>query len=203
MSHAEDELSGTNERTQAVQIELDYSVISLPPSLEIDQISELDRISDIEVFYWAGCASCYQVDMAIDKFQQGKTELSVRKTPVVSRVAWRSQAYIPEILKQLSPIDGLPSLGDIYKACIQDCGVFQSYEKTKIWLQEFLKMEELPFINEESLWQSEKNHQKRANLFSITQVPTIIINEKYKISATQAKNPARLVEIIDYLLSIE
>ena len=84
---------------------------------------------------------------------------------------------------------------------MSNCSVFEEFDSTLDWFSKQADPQKLPTINKEAIWQAEKSYQKRADLFSISQVPTIIINETYKVNANQAKTSKRLVEIIDYLLS--
>jgi len=178
----------------------DYSLVNKPENTDVAQLSELESISHIEVFYWYGCEPCYQVDAAIDDYLEQNPNYLIRRTPLVLRPSWREQAYIQPLMAQLSEQENLPNTIQIYQQCLLDCQLFSDYPSIVNWFSEKLEAE-LPLIDEEKIWQAEKNYRKRADLFSISQVPTIIINETYKVDANQAQTARRLVEIIDFLLS--
>jgi len=190
-----------SENNQPFQQGIDFSIVDKTKNQDEEQLSDLESVSNIELFYWIGCESCYQVELGIAEYIKQNASLTIRRTPLVARPEWRSHAYIPAIISQLSGLDDVPSITDVYKQCLTDCATFQKYESSLVWFAEQLKPQTLPNFDGEQIWQSEKNFQKRADIFSITQVPTIIINERYKITAKQAKTPLRLVEIIDYLIT--
>ncbi len=189
------------ESDQAFLPGLDYEVIAKSDESDVAQLSELESISNIEVFYWYGCSSCYQVEAAINDYILENSQLSLRRTPLIIRSSWRQQAYIQPLMAQLTELEQLPSTLEVYRQCLSDCSVFGEFESTLNWFSKQADPQIRPTINKEAIWQAEKSYQKRADLFSISQVPTIIINETYKVNANQAKTAKRLVEIINYLLS--
>jgi len=180
---------------------VDYDLIDKPDIDQIVQFSELESISNIEIFYWYGCEACFQVEAAIEDYLANNSHLSLRRTPLVVRSSWREQAYLQAMMTQLSEAENLPSTMDIYRQCLTDCSVFSKFESTQKWLLSHLEDPSTVVIEQELVWQAEKNYRKRADLFLIRQVPTIIINETYKVDANQAGTSKRLVEIIDFLLT--
>jgi len=178
----------------------DYSLIKKTVRTDAVLLSELESISHIEIFYWYGCGSCYQVESAIGDYLQQNPNYSYRRTPLIIRPEWRQQAYIQPLMQQLSQQQNLPNTLQIYQQCLIDCELLSDYSSILNWFAEKIE-NPLPTIDESKIWQAEKNYRKRANLFSINQVPTIIINETYKVDANQAQTAKRLVEIISFLLS--
>jgi len=194
-------LKTTAEEQTAAFIEgVDYSLIDKIETGQAAQLSELESINNIEIFYWYGCEPCYQVEAAIGDYLQQNPNLSLRRTPLIIRLKWRQQAYIQPLMQQLSQIENLPNIIQIYQQCLIDCELLSDFPSILNWFSSKIETP-LPTINESKIWQAEKNYRKRADLFSILQVPTIIINESYKIDANQAQTAKRLVEIIDFLLS--
>ncbi len=192
---------------KAVQLEqdfksgVDYQKITKSDSQDVAQLSDLETISNIEIFYWYGCSSCYQVEAAISDYLRLNPGLSVRRTPLVIRTEWRAQAYIQPLMLQLSSLHDLPTPLQIYQQCLTDCDRLKDFDSILDWFLESLPEQALPLIDKDIIWQAEKNYQKRADLFSISQVPTIIINETYEVDANRAQTAKRLVEIIDFLVS--
>jgi len=173
-------------------------------SFNIDQIqnlSDLNNLYHVEIFYWYGCESCYQVESSLNSYIKSHPQLKVKRTPLVARVNWREQAYLQPLMEQLSELENIPSHLEIYQQCLSDCQVFSQYASSLQWLTDKLDQQQLPVIDLSLIWESEKIYKKRAEKFSISQVPTIIINEKYKVDANQAGTARRLVEIVDFLLS--
>ncbi len=181
---------------------VDYELIVKSGPQNKVQLAELESISNIEIFYWYGCESCYQVEAAIAEYLQQNPAL-MRRTPLVMRTAWRQQAYIQPLMAQLTELQNLPTVVQIYQQCLIDCNRLKDFDAILDWFSENLPEQRLPLIDKEVIWQTEKNYQKRADLFSISQVPTIIINETYKIDANRAQTARRLVEIIDFLIARE
>gem|GEM_PF-2292194 len=181
----------------------DYKLIENNAFDVIDDLSQLQQVIDIEIFYWYGCDSCRKVEQELAEYLKDKPDLKVKRTPVVAYLSWRPQAYLQPIMEQLQILDPLlilPSNDEIYQACIENCDLFSSFEKAKLWLQKRLKLSQLPSMDETAIWQTEKDQQKQADSYSISQVPTIIVNETAAVDANMAKSSERLIEIVDFLL---
>jgi hypothetical protein len=179
---------------------VDYQTINISISDNVDQLTELEDFNHIELFYWYGCQSCYQVDAALLGYQQNNPHLSIRRIPLVLRTDWREQAYIQAILEQVAEAK-TDEILEIYRQCLTDCSVFSSFENSKSWILQRYPNTEASSIDNSLVWQTQKNYQKRADFLSIRQVPTIIIKDTYKVDASQAKTAKRLLEIIDFLLA--
>ena len=185
---------------------VDYQIITKSDSQDsvsqdLAQLSELEAISNVEIFYWYGCESCYQVEGAISDYLRLNPELTLKRTPLVIRPNWRPQAYIQPLMLQLSQMQNLPTSLDVYLQCLTDCDQLKDFDSIVDWFSGKMPEQTLPLINKDLIWQTEKNYQKRAEIFSISQVPTIIINETYKVDANQAQTAKRLVAIIDFLMA--
>ena len=194
------------ELEQSFEAGVDYQIITQSDSQEsvsqdLAQLSELETISNIEIFYWYGCEPCYQVEAAILDYSRLNPELSLRRTPLVIRANWRPQAYIQPLMLQFSQEQNLPTHLDVYQQCLSDCNQLKDFDSILNWFSEKIPAQTLALINKDLIWQTEKNYQKRAEMFSISQVPTIIINETYKVDANQAQTAKRLVAIIDFLMT--
>jgi hypothetical protein len=175
---------------------VDYRLVTKAEGSEVAQLSELESLSNVEMFYWYGCESCYQVEAQLTSYLQQHSQYSYRRTPLVARAEWRQQAYLQAIREQIKE-----QALHIYRQCLTDCSVFQQLESGKQWLFQEIDPSDKQVLNLDLLWQTEKNYRKRAELFSISQVPTIIINETYQVSADQAKTSKRMMEIVDFLLT--
>lgn len=177
-----------------------FRVQSQQSDIQVD-LTELQAVADLEIFYWYGCFSCWQVESALTEYLTDKSSLRVIRTPLVSHVSWREQAYIQPLMEQLADKMTLPTELDIYQACLEDCSKFSSYESGRDWLLSQVQAEDIPLIDETAIWTAEKNYRKRADSFSISQVPTIIIKESFVVSADSAKSVDRMIKIVDYLLT--
>jgi len=166
-----------------------------------DDLTQLEEVADLEIFYWYGCYACWQVESAMVNYLADKPDLRVIRTPLVAHVNWREQAYIQPLMEQLANKVPLPTELDVYQACLADCSVFQSYESGRDWLFEQAEIEDKPIIDEVAIWAAEKNYQNRADSFSISQVPTIIIKESFVVDANSAKSADRMIQIVNYLLT--
>ncbi len=193
------------EQAAKFQLGVDYQKVvkTQVDSFQAEQLDQLESVSHIELFYWIGCESCYQVEAELAIYLREHPEYTFRRTPLVARVAWREQAYLQAMIQQFPEQTSHLSIMDLYRQCLSDCQVFEKVETSLDWLFKDLEAEERPDIDYELIWQREKNYQKRADLFSISQVPTIIINETYQVNASQAKTAKRMIQILDDLLTRE
>lgn len=175
----------------------------LPPRQidAVSDLSQLQKVADIEIFYWYGCEACMKVERKLDAYLAEHPEITIKRTPLVATARWRAQAYVQPLIEQLEGKVQTPSRYDIYQQCLEDCSFFESYESTRSWLKAKYQINKLPFVDEPKIWQSEKKFRERADSFSISQVPTIIIKEQFVTDANTAKTTERLVEIVDYLLN--
>jgi protein dithiol oxidoreductase (disulfide-forming) len=180
---------------------VDYQVLNVSIEPKTQDLGALKQIADIEVYYWYGCQPCRESEQAISEYLAMNPHLSLIRVPLTAHVDWRSQAYLQPLMAQLSNQLAVPSELELYQQCLDDCEVFATFQSSLNWLKQTLKLEQLPRIDEAAIWEAEKEARKRAELFSISQVPTIIIREKYKLDANMAKSPQRLVKIINYLLN--
>ena len=187
--------------TEIIRPAIDYRLV---PPRQIDQVTDLtqlQKVADIEIFYWYGCADCLKVENQLDEYLAKFPELTVKRTPLVAFPAWRAQAYLQPLLAQLEGKVQTPSKQEIYRQCIEDCSFFESYESTLAWLKAKYQINQMPTINEAEIWRAEKKFRERAESFSISQVPTIIIKEQYITDANAAKTTQRLIAIVDHLLN--
>ncbi len=180
---------------------IDYRLVKTENIESFSDLTQLEKVADIEVFYWYGCQSCQLVEQALLTYLGEHPTIKLRRTPLVAYPQWRQQAYIQPLIEQLPAQLDRPTVDDIYQICLQDCAVFSQYEKTVKWLFEQIELTEMPELDESLIWQAEKDYRKRADSFSISQVPTIIVREKYAVDANSAGSVTRLIEIMDYLLS--
>lgn len=171
--------------------------------LEVDlvnDLSQLEQVADVEFFYWYGCPPCSQIESRLAQLSIDRPNLKIKRTPLIAYLTWREQAYIQPILEQLSGKVELPGSQDFYRQCIQDCSVFSQYESTLDWIQQKVGANHLPRIDESAVWQAEKNYRKRADKLSISQVPTIIIKERFVTDADMAQSADRMMQIIYFLI---
>lgn len=180
----------------------DYSKLVNTHLDKISDLSQLQTISQVEIFYWYGCEPCYQVDAALLDFAEKNPHIEILRTPIVLRPEWRQQAYLQAILDQLPDGQEDFSILDIYRQCLVDCKPFHTVDDSIKWLIKQNPMTDSADIDKDLIWQTEKIYQNRADLFSIGQVPTIIIKESYKVDASQAQTAGRLIKIINHLLSL-
>ncbi len=193
-------LAGVSERvnaitSQAFVINQDYRQIAA------EQLStQTEPLADITFFYWYGSEASRQVELALADYMQPQTSITLERVPLVAYFNWRPQAYLQPMLEQLKVSMALPSSNDIYQACITDCSIFKDYQSVKSWLMTQVNLDNFEF-DESQVWQSEKNYRKKAESFSISQVPTMLIKGTYIVDADSAKSPERLIKILDFLLN--
>jgi len=176
----------------------DYRLVESASLDTVFELTQLQQVSDIELFYWYGCASCQQIEQALAEYLDKNPHLVFRRTPLVARINWRPQAYIQPILTQLGETG--VTQDQIYQQCVQDCNKLGDFESIKAWLANRAGLSELPLLNEAAIWQAEKSFRKRAAFYSVTHAPTILVRESFATDANMAGSATRLIKIIDYLI---
>ena len=67
----------------------DFSKLVMAHSQNKTDLDQLESISNIEIFYWYGCESCYQVELALQQYLDRHQEVTLRRTPLIARPSWR------------------------------------------------------------------------------------------------------------------
>ena len=161
--------------------------------------SKAPRQSGIKYYFWLGSASCYQLENALQNWQTQNPEISIERIPLVKRPEWRLLAKAWLVATALDK--GELFLNQLYKSIhieaqqinhVTELG--QLLTKMQIDQQDFVNR-----FNSLAINQQLKSLQEQAELYPISGVPAIVINNRWYSDASMASTSAQLIEIIKTL----
>ena len=162
-----------------------------------------DKIEVIE-FFWYGCPHCFELEPYLDKWLAAKPDdVEFRRIPAILGNRWVHYAKVyyaadklgvadkihsplfNAIHEQRLPLDDATKLGNFLKnQGVDKDKFFDAYSSTEIGKQI-------------------QNAYVMGQDYSLTGVPTIIINGKYRTSASQAGSNEKLIEVMNELIQKE
>jgi thiol:disulfide interchange protein DsbA len=164
-----------------------------------------DKI-EVAEFFWYGCPHCYDMEPYINKWAAEK-DPNVRfvRVPATWNALVRLHGqlyYTEEVLARNGVLKDLPAFRD---------AVFQEYHRrgnrmtTEAAIQKVFARFGVSEEDFKSTWNSFEVNQKLrvaadlARRYSISSVPAIVVNGKYRTSASEVGSYPRLMEAIDEL----
>lgn len=119
--------------------------------------------------------------------------------PAVFRESWRPEAKLALMARKLeaTPEQHITLFESVQNESV-DWSQLTAYRQLLSQLQ-FQEAAIEPVLFDSELPKHLKQTQKRIQNFSISTVPTIIFKGQFTINAEQAKTPARLINILQYL----
>ena len=155
----------------------------------------------LHFYFWPGSASCYQVELALQKWQLIHTQIKVVRVPLIKRPNWRLLAKVYLVAEDLQLADAVLNL--LYDSIHQQQMPIESEAQLTPLLQtmsideiDFFARLHSPEINLQ-LSSLETNHKT----LPLTGVPSFIINGQWQTDASLASTPATLLKVIDHLFS--
>ncbi|PAV25654.1 thiol:disulfide interchange protein DsbA [Tamilnaduibacter salinus] len=162
-----------------------------------------DRIQVTEVF-WYGCPHCYSFKPHVESWEQSLPEdVRFRLMPAILGQSWEPHARAFYALKALDalgkahsplfealagerrPLNSASALGDFLSGVGVDPEAFvKAYDS---------------FGVNARLQQS----QSRIRAARITGVPTMLVNGRYKVTASMAGGQEKMLDVVDYLIEKE
>ena len=162
-----------------------------------------DKIEVVEVF-WYGCPHCYSLEPYLDKWLETKPDdVEFRRIPGVLGKNWipHARAYFTAV--KLGIVDKIHRLlfDAIHIERIDlntEKQLANFFEKHGVDRDEFIKIYESGETDD---------LMKQAFIagqgYGLTGVPTIIVNGKYRVSASTAGGYAQLIEVLNLLIEKE
>lgn len=161
------------------------------------------KIEVVEVF-WYGCPHCYSLEPYLDKWQESIPEdVEFRRVPGVLGKNWLPHArayYTAEILGILENIHK-PLFEAIHR---ENRNIMNERQLRDFFVKQGAKKAEF-----DKVYQSQEVTDKIKEAFTasmgykLTGVPTIIVNGKYRTSASMTGSNQKLIEVIDQLVDRE
>lgn len=162
-----------------------------------------DKVQVMEFFSYA-CPHCYSFDPKLNEWvEQNKAHIDFVRTPAVGSNLWRMYA------KTYYAMQALGILGTDHEKLFNAIhGIGQnldSVDSLAAWFAQngttdaaFRSMFDAEGVNE-----NVESADELARRYKIASVPSIVINGKYLVVATQEIGPSRMLDVMDYLVKKE
>jgi len=155
--------------------------------------------SVIEFYFWPGSASCYQLELALQKWQLANPTIEVQRIPLVKRPSWRllSKAWLTAV--ELNLADNF--LNQLYHTIHQQSKTI----KDNAELEQFLQSLNIDVVSFMSMFNSTLINQKLRSielsnqLLPLQGVPSIVINKKWLSDASMVTTSAHFLSVIEHL----
>jgi len=167
-----------------------------------------DKIEVLEVFYY-GCPHCYRLEPELEGwFNSLPDDVVFIRMPAVFDSSWEPLAKAYYTAELLGVTDKLHTA--LFNAIHKDKRKIRDVASLqKIFLEQGVSASEFTEafnsfdVNAVKLPRAKQMAGKPPNKYGITGVPTIIVNGKYSISATQAGSNQNIIKVMDYLIAAE
>jgi thiol:disulfide interchange protein DsbA len=161
--------------------------------------TEQNTTSGVQFYFWPGSASCYQLELALQKWQLTNPFIEVKRIPLVKRPSWRLLAKAVLVAEQLNLTDTF--INQLYQALHLQSQTISSDAE----LEQFLESQNIDSVNFMTVFSSAHINQKLKAIelsnrsLPLKGVPTIIINGQWLSDATMANTSAQMLSVIDLL----
>lgn len=176
----------------------DYEVMSNPlPTRNADEI-------EVAEVFWYGCPHCYAFKPFIEAWEKSKADdVDFEMLPAALGRSWEVHARAYYTLQALGVLDKTNSA--MFDALARDHKQLNTPEAIGAFLTDY-GVDKDAFVKAfDSFGVNAKMQQaqSRVRAARITGVPTVIVNGKYKVSASTAGGHEQMIEVIDYLVAKE
>jgi len=180
-----------------------YSSETYHPVIPPQPTQTGDKIEVLELF-WYGCPHCYDLEHYLDKWLEKKPDDVVfRRMPAILGKGWIPHARAYFTAEKLGIVDQIhrPLFDAIHKDgehIIDEGSLKTFFAKHGVDADEFSKI-----FNSEEVEIKVKESFVMGQRYKVTGVPTIIINGKYRTSASITGSNENLFLVIDQLVEKE
>lgn len=172
----------------------DYKLLANTSTIEQNSVKE---------FFSYGCPACYRVEPALEQWLTHKPKsITFSRIPVVFHQGWEAYAkayYIAEAFE----IE--PKITPKLFAAVQQQGLNLTTGQAlaDFFTQEGLNPQDFKsaYANSTAIAIKLKQGDEAMKEYGIFEVPTFIVNGRYYTNAAMAKDPKRLIQIIDFLVT--
>jgi thiol:disulfide interchange protein DsbA len=182
----------------AIEEGVQYQKVATP-----QPTSSGDKIEVLELF-WYGCPHCYHLEPELSDWLQHKPDdVAFVRMPAVLGPSWELLArgyYTAEMLGVLDKIHQ-PLFDRIHKdhKPIRNVGDLKAFfEEQGVSAADFDKT-----YNSFAVVTRTNRAKDAHNLYGVTGVPTLIVDGKYRTSASQAGSNRKMLEVVDFLIDKE
>lgn len=161
-----------------------------------------NNVNTIKFYFWAGSSSSYQLEVALQNWLKINNSVTLQRIPLVKRPGWRLLAKTWLAVEQLPNAEAF--LTNLYRTIHIDQTKILSFDDLLPLIQQ-QNIEESEFktlFHSLAINQQLNTLEKAARLFPIHTVPTIIINNRWSIDASNMLSADQFVTIIESLTTI-
>jgi len=189
---------------------LSTSLWALPVPFEegtdYDVISEQGSVSkEVLEFFSYNCPHCFSFDPTMENFLAQKPEdVRFRRVPVgFGRSTWERSADAFVLAKALGKGAALHS-GIFNRVQTLNNPFKNEADVRAFFLANGVKEEEFDkALKSFTATTLSKTHESLLKKFTITSVPTVIVNGKYKVNISHELDSQRFIRLVDYLLKLD
>jgi len=162
-----------------------------------------DKIEVIE-FFWYGCPHCFALEPYLDKWLAAKpADVEFRRIPAILGNRWVHYAKVYYAADKLGAVAKIHS--PLFNAIHEQRLPLEDATKLGNFLEK-LGVDKDKFFaaySSEEIGKKIQNAYAMGQDYGLTGVPTIIINGKYRTSASQAGSNEKLIEVMNELIEKE
>jgi thiol:disulfide interchange protein DsbA len=169
--------------------------------IALESKTELNTAPGIQFYFWPASASCYQLELALQKWQLTHPLIEIKRIPLVKRPSWRLLSKAVLVAEQLNLTETF--INQLYQALHLQSQIISNDAE----LEQFLLSQNIDSVNFMTIFSSMMMNQKLKSielsnsLMPIKGVPTIIINGQWLSDANMVKTSAQMLSVIDLLSS--
>lgn len=157
----------------------------------------------VETYFWYGCPHCYQIDPVLSAWaEQQPDDVDVESVPALFGGLWNVHGQMFFALKSIGQLKQTHAA--LFEAVHQ-----RQLLKTEEQMIEFLTplgVDAEQFSEAFNSFEVRVQMQQaasRARAYGIQHVPLVIVNGKYVTDVSMAQGPAKLTQVLDYLIELE
>jgi len=172
--------------------------------LATPQPTESGDLIEVRELFWYACPHCYQIEPEVHEWLERKPEdVAFIRMPAILGPNWELLArayYAAEILDAVDKVHR-----PIFERLHKDRKRIRTPEEVKaIFIEQGIAEADFDSAFKSFAVVTKTNRAKRTQeMYGINGVPAVIINGKYRTSATMAGGNRQIFEVVDYLIEQE
>ncbi len=175
-----------------------YAIIDTPVTT-----SDKDKIEVVEVF-WYGCSHCYNFEPLINAWKKVQPEdVNFVPYPGIWNATMQTHARMFFTAQALDVLDKVHT--PIFQALVMERKRLSSPQEIENLFANYgVDREKFKAAyNSFGVTSKTKNAVKRSQQYKITGTPEMIVNGKYRVSASMSGGQAEMLKVVDFLVAKE
>ncbi|MEZ5537389.1 MAG: thiol:disulfide interchange protein DsbA/DsbL [Thiolinea sp.] len=180
---------------------VDYAVITPPVSTQAEE----GKVEVAEVF-WYGCPHCYNLEPTINEYIKTKPDyVTFTRIPAMLDPTWVFHGKVFYVGRMLDPNGSKDVHAKIFEALQKQRRRIGNDDQLRRFYQSLgFKLDEINNILKSMELKTKLDYARDITVKShLDSVPTIIVNGKYLTSPSMVSGNKNLIEVINYLSSLE